>query len=219
MAGRTLVTPPLLEPLTLAEAKLFLKVDLSADDALITDLIIAARKRCEDWRGQSFLTQTWDFFLDSFPRWYDAYTLDGGFTPFGAQSWFGTAAYGRREPPILLPRPPLQSVTSVKYTPYNAAQATLDPATYQVDVSNTLAPRIAPNFDKLWPTDVLQSVNGVVVRMVTGYGAAAANVPEQIRLALKELVAYWYYNRNAVGSIPEGINELLAESTGGFTYA
>src|SRR6266576_5349433 len=207
MSGRTLVTPPSVEPVVLAEAKLFARVTTSADDAIVTDLIAAARKRCEDWRGQSFITQTWDFFLDSFPRWYDAYTLDGGFTPFGAQSWFGTSSFGRREPPILLPRPPLQSVTSVKYTPYNAAQLTLDPATYQVDLSNTLAPRIAPNFDKLWPTDVLQSVNGVVVRFVTGYGNAAA-VPEPIQLAIKQLVAFWFYNRDATGTIPESVDAL-----------
>lgn len=218
MSGRTLVTPPASEPVSLAEAKLFARITVADEDALTMALIVAARKRCEDWRGQSFVTQTWDFFLDSFPRWYDAYTLDGGFTPFGAQSWFGTAAYGRREPPILLPRPPLQSVTSVKYTPYNAGQLTLDPATYQVDASNTLAPRIAPNFDKLWPTEVLQSVNGVVVRFVAGYGNAAA-VPEQISLAIKQTVAFWFYNRDMVGTLPEGIDATLAEVTGGFTYA
>src|SRR5437763_16301306 len=148
MAGRTLVTPPAIEPVTLAEAKLFARIPSAdtSEDATTTSFITAARQWAEDWRGQSFISQTWDYFLDQFPRWYDAYTLDGGFTPFGAQSWFGSSSFGRREPPILLPRPPLQSVTSVKYTPYNASQQTLDPATYQVDASNVLAPRSAPNF-------------------------------------------------------------------------
>src|SRR5690349_12557125 len=177
MAGRVLVTPPSAEPVVVADADSFARVSTTTEDALMSQLIVAARKRLEDWRGQSFITQTWDFFLDAFPRWHDALTLDGAFTPIGLHFWAGfPAAFGRRELPIVLPRPPVQSVTYVKYTPYNGAQQTLDPATYQVDTQNILAPRIAPNFDKLWPADVLQSLNGVVVRFVAGYGSTAASV-------------------------------------------
>ena len=217
MAGRTLVLAPAQEPISVDEANVFCRVTTTAEDTLMGDLITAARKRCEDWRGQSFATQTWDYFLDYFPRWRDGYTLDGAFTPVGAQFWTGYPdAFGKREMPIVLPRPPVQSVTFVKYTPYNQSPVTMDPATYQVDTSNVLAPRIVPTFDRMWPTDLLQSVNGVNVRFIAGYGAV---VPEQIGLAIKQLVAYWFKNRDAMGTVPESVDQLLSDMTGGFTYA
>src|SRR5256885_12288618 len=147
MAGRTLVLAPTLEPITVAEANSYARITTTTEDPLVATLITAARHRCEEWRGQAFLTQTWDEFFDAFPRWGDAYTLDGAFTPIGAQAWSGFPAFGRREPPLVLHRPPVQRVTSVTYTPYNAAPVTLDPATYQVDTTNTLMPRVAPSFD------------------------------------------------------------------------
>lgn len=55
----TLVTPPEYEPLTLAEAKLFLRVDGSDEDRLILDLIVAARTKAEAWLRRSLLTQVW----------------------------------------------------------------------------------------------------------------------------------------------------------------
>jgi hypothetical protein len=222
VAGRILVTPPALEPVAVADAKVFARVDpgTTTEDALLGDLIVAARKVLEDWRGQSFLTQTWDYFVDQFPRWYDGYTIDGAFTPIGAHFWTGypQGVFGRRELPIVLPRPPLQSVTWVKYLPFNAGGvwSTMDPTTYQVDTQNILAPRVSPNFDKLWPADLLQAVNGVNVRFVAGY---LPDVPEQITLAIKQLVAFWFNNRDAVGTIPDGIFQTLETVTGGFTYA
>jgi uncharacterized phiE125 gp8 family phage protein len=55
----TLVTPPPYEPITLAEAKLFLRVDGSEEDSLISHLITAAREKAESWLRKSLLTQTW----------------------------------------------------------------------------------------------------------------------------------------------------------------
>lgn len=51
-------TPPASEPLTLAEAKAWLKVDFTEDDALITSLISAAREAVENYTLQKLLPQT-----------------------------------------------------------------------------------------------------------------------------------------------------------------
>ena len=61
-------TPPAAEPVTLAEAKAWLRVDTGDDDdALITSLISAARARAEWHTGRAFVTQGWTLWLDCWP--------------------------------------------------------------------------------------------------------------------------------------------------------
>lgn len=55
----TRVTAPTLEPITLAEAKLFLRVDGDVEDSLISALMATAREAAEQFTGKSFITQTW----------------------------------------------------------------------------------------------------------------------------------------------------------------
>ena len=55
----TRVTAPATEPVTLAEAKLYLRVDSNIEDSLITDLIVAARMSAEAWLKSSLITQSW----------------------------------------------------------------------------------------------------------------------------------------------------------------
>lgn len=54
----SVVTAPATEPFSLAEAKLFLKVDHAVDDALISSMIIAARQSAEEYLRKSLITQT-----------------------------------------------------------------------------------------------------------------------------------------------------------------
>jgi uncharacterized phiE125 gp8 family phage protein len=106
-----LITPPAVEPVTLADARLHLKVDTTDDDALITRLITAARARAEWHTGRALNTQRWILWLDAWP-------------PRGI---------------IEIPLPSLQSVTSVTvYAPDDSATM-LDPATYQVDAESAPA--------------------------------------------------------------------------------
>jgi len=96
-------TAPVLEPVTLAEAKLHLKVDYTADDALITELIKTARQKCEQFQNRAFIEQIITAKLDSFSN------------------------------VIALPMPPLISVTTVKYLDTNGVQQTLANTYYDED--------------------------------------------------------------------------------------
>ena len=64
---RYIVNPPTVEPLTLAETKRWLRVDHTDDDALISNLIKAARERIEARTGRAILAQTWRISLDRWP--------------------------------------------------------------------------------------------------------------------------------------------------------
>lgn len=62
-----LLAGPAEEPVSLVEAKAFLKVDDTAEDGLITTLIGAARMHVEGVTGRALLAQSWRVVLDDWP--------------------------------------------------------------------------------------------------------------------------------------------------------
>ncbi|MFQ5783606.1 MAG: head-tail connector protein [Alphaproteobacteria bacterium] len=201
MKGLTRIAPPAAEPVTLAETKSHLRIDDDADDALITDLIVAGRQAAEEHLRRALVTQSWRLTLDRFPgrrfAWWD-----------GVRQ--GTAVV---EPAggIELPRPPLASVTSV--TVYDDADTALvvPAADYFTDTDREPG-RIVPRAGKTWPT-VARVANGVEIVFVAGYGAAS-DVPEAIRQGILALVAHYYEHREAAdpagsaAGLPPGVAAL-----------
>ena len=59
-----LLTPPAVEPLTLAEAKSYLRVDTVDEDDTIAALIAAARLLVEAYARRALITQSWRLSLD-----------------------------------------------------------------------------------------------------------------------------------------------------------
>jgi uncharacterized phiE125 gp8 family phage protein len=173
-----LITPPALEPVTLAEAKAHIRVDGNDEDALITSLITAAREYCEGFQNRSYITQTWGLWLDSFPS----------------------------EDYIRIPLPPLQSVASIKYYGTDNAEYTMDAADYFVDDKSEPG-RAVLAYNKTWPTTALRPANGVCIEFVAGYGDAASDVPQKAKQAILLLIGHWYANREAIltGSVSKEI--------------
>ncbi len=97
---------PAFEPVTLAEAKLHLRVDHSEEDALITAIISSAREEADHLTGRSICLSTWKLTLDTFPDVIELMT------------------------------PPIASVTSVKYYDADGVQQTLSSAAYTVDMES-----------------------------------------------------------------------------------
>jgi uncharacterized phiE125 gp8 family phage protein len=62
-----LLSPPASEPISLANAKLFLRVEHDADDDLIAALIAAARVQLEAQTRRALVTQTWRLVRDVWP--------------------------------------------------------------------------------------------------------------------------------------------------------
>ena len=74
-----LLAGPAQEPVSLAEARAFLRVDDTAEDGLIGTLIGAARLHVEGVTGQALLAQSWRLVLDAWP---DSGTVRLPVTPF-----------------------------------------------------------------------------------------------------------------------------------------
>ena len=142
---------------------------LGIEDTLINTLIKAARKRLEADTGRALITQTWDLFLDRFP-------VDDG--------------------PIYIPKPPVQSITSIKYIDSDGVEQTWDGANYRTDLKSAPA-RITPAYNVSYPT-ARDITNAVTVRFVCGYGAAGSDVEDDLVQAVKLLVGHWYEFRESI---------------------
>lgn len=183
------VTAPPKEPVTLDEAKVHLKVEYPDEDAYIDALIKSARMEVEEYLGRALVETEFDYQLDAFPC--------------GA---------------ILLPRPPLLSVTSVTYVALDGgAPIAWDAANRRVDAVSEPA-RITPAYLKSYPS-TLAVTGAVTVRFKSGFCAAAdepdEEIPEPIRLAILMAIHKAHSNRNPVviGTIVEElptIRNLLA---------
>src|SRR5690242_14642320 len=63
-----LLTPPAVEPLSLAEAKAFLRVEHDDDDDIIAALIAGARIHVEAQTRRALITQSWRLVRDCWPQ-------------------------------------------------------------------------------------------------------------------------------------------------------
>lgn len=176
-----LVTPPTIEPVTLNEAKLALRVDIDDDDILIEFYISAARSWIEEvCRPRlAMITQTWKYVADEFPS---SDTLE-------------------------LKVCPLISVTSVTYTDENGVTSTIPSTDYVVDAINQPG-RLRLKSTASWPSTTLQVVNGFAVNFTAGFGAAVAAVRPELRQAILLLVAHQYENREPIvvsGAMPKSL--------------
>ena len=164
----TQVASPAKEPVSLAEAKLHLKIEATdtAEDKLIERLIVAARRRAEVSTGRALVTQTWTLALDGFP---------GGV--------------------IEVPRPPLSSVASITYIDPEGATQTVAADRYRVDAQREPG-RLTPAWDESWPPTRPVS-NAVEVHFVAGYGTPD-KVHEDLRQALLLIVGRYYAHREDV---------------------
>lgn len=162
----TITSAPGSEPVTSTEAKLWLKVDHTADDTLITGLITAARKYAEGRTGLALLTQTVAESWDCFPACRT----------------------------ISLALWPVASVTTVQYIATGATSyTTWNSTNYATDFVSTPA-RIVRGETVSWPT-LASLPNAVKVTYVAGYTAASNENLELVKTAMKLLIAFWYEYR------------------------
>jgi uncharacterized phiE125 gp8 family phage protein len=131
-------------PLSLAEAKLHLRVDIGEEDALITSMIAAATLDAEHLMGRALMPQKWLLSLDSFPR------------------------------QITLNRPPVTAVDAVTYASAgDGATSTMSPADYQLLSGNEYFGLVVPAFGKTWPAAAARP-QSVQILFSTGYADAAS---------------------------------------------
>ena len=169
----TRATGPAVEPLTVAEAKLHLRVDTTEDDTYIGTLITAAREWVENYLDRTLIT---------------------------TQLILRAAEFPTEE--LELARPPMATAGTatavvITYTLADTTTATLSTALYRVDRTTTPG-NVAPVINGTWPSDVIEDANAVAVTYWAGYGPTSASVPATIRHACLMLIGHWYESRSTV---------------------
>ena len=181
----SLVTAPSTDPITVAEVVANSRLDTSGspplpvDNTLVQTMIKAATTAVDGkdgWLNRALVSQTWKLYLDKFPssnrdtKYEDVNRKNG----------------------IILPLPPVQSVTHIKYKDTSGTLQTLSASLYSL--SNMKDPGIiVPVYGQTWPEtqDVIEAVE---IQFVAGYGAETA-VPKAIKQALLMMVEEMYNNR------------------------
>lgn len=181
------------EPVTLVDMKNFLKQppNVSADDALITSLITAARQQAEVITECALIESTWVQYMDNFPLWRvreRGYNLGQA----GHSSEHGHRHHGQ----IKLRRPPLRSVQSLVYIGADGNESTLNPGQdFVVDCAQQPG-RIRPIPYTVWPL-TLYTPNAVAISFTAGYrptGSSPSTVSQDLTPSWQPNIATPQYN-------------------------
>jgi uncharacterized phiE125 gp8 family phage protein len=185
MYGLKQTVAPTQEPVSVYFLKQHLRIQTNTEDALLAMYITSARKLFEEWTQRQFMTAGYTLYLDNFAR-HERYGWYIGTMYFPVSEWPNKEWWQR---PILLPKPPLQTVTSVQYYDGTDTLRTLDPSTYSVDGTREPARIVLRNFPTL---------TGVrVPRVMVNYTAGYTQVPSPLVHGIMLLASDMYRNREA----------------------
>lgn len=185
MLRPVLFTPPSGAILTLAAAKLHLRVDHTDDDTLIQECIDGAIAHIDGYSGRlgrPLLSQVWS----------------QSYANFSANPWRLRFA-------------DFISITSITYFDAANATQTLSSTIYSV-LTDEIGPYINLVSGNSYP-NVFSRDDAVTVTWVCGY----VNIPADIKVALKMMVAHWYDNRGVIvtekrlENIPMSVDALLTK--------
>lgn len=176
---------PAIEPVTLSEAKNFLRLDSTEDDVLISSLITAARIYIETTIGKILITESWSYFIDKWPKSNTVY----------------------------LPLNPIQEIEEVRFYSDEETYQIIPPADYSIDIISN-HPRLKFKGAQQAPISS-QALNQIEVRFIAGYGDNLSDIPADLKQALLMLCAHWFEQRDPIGfggsfaEVPTTIQALL----------
>lgn len=172
MAAFNRVTPPAIEPVSVAELRAFLRLSHESDDALLARLTRAARERVEEETGRALVEQTWRLSADVAEG-----AVKGAFRVFA------------------LRRPPYLSFIEARIARDDGTSSLIATEDIRVDADagavwlRSSAIELAGR--RAWrPVEVVWRA---------GYGDAA-DVPDALKMAILVAVAHAYERRDSAGA-------------------
>jgi len=202
-------TPATSFPITLDQARKHCKVFNTDEDSIINIYLGAACRIVERDLGRCLMPTTFQMFFDDFldvPQ-RSLYNYILGTIPPNRRAWNDDRMY--------LPLPPVQSISSIKYTDPSGVVQTLSSGNYVLD--NIKEPCfVYPSFGNSWPAS-RGDHNNVIIEYIGGY-TDAAHVPQDYKSAILLLVGHLFENRQeniagqTISKLPMGYKDLLTDT-------
>lgn len=204
------ITQVATEPITLADAKTYLRVDYSDEDALITDIISRARSYAERATHRAFATQQIQQIdviarpdggvlsgpIKPGPNWY-IYNEQLGANPFGPAQYYHDLAM----PPVQAAQP---MTVQTKVTAFDAW------TTYDLTVNVTWVDDTSEPARFYFQTPL--TANFWKFTYWTGYDSVNSYaLPPDLRQCLMDMISFWFDNRQGAELPQNIINRLLAK--------
>jgi uncharacterized phiE125 gp8 family phage protein len=179
-----LIQPPALEPVSLAEARQWLRDDGFEEDQLIQTLIVSARITVEAYTRRFLVEQKWRLSFDEWPE--------------------TVPTYGKMD----IPFTPCRTIERIRVYDNASTSHLLDAESFRLSGSYDGALLI---FLTQPPLPGLMR-EGIEIDIVVGYGAQPSDTPAPLRRAILMLVAAWRENRGDTPelTLPEPILRLAA---------
>ena len=162
-------------------AKEFLRVDFSADDTLIANLITAGVEIAQNYTNTKFLTHTYTLSMES---WDDVYVSNSDivysnnyFTYGGFYSKYTGLAQ------IVLPYPPLKAITHLKYYDTDNVQQTWADTNYWAGTWINQKGFIEIKQGVSTP-ELYNRADAIEIKFECGYGSSSSDVPDAIKQAI-----------------------------------
>ena len=168
-----ITTKPAVEPITTTEVKNWGKIETSAEDSIIENLITAIRQMAESWLGRALIEQTITSTLDFWPGII-----------------------------VKLPRPPLISITSISTIDEEDNETTYSTDNYFARIDIEPGQAVIKNGSSP-PINANRYYGGFKIIHVNGYGDEAADVPQDLKQGLIEWVLFALENRLVNREPPE----------------
>lgn len=197
-----LITPPVIEPVSLALAKQHLRAWSTVDDTYIPILITTAREWCESYMHRHIFNQTWQRTLDYFPIWVGGTTV----SPNNREDWMFFSDYWSK---VMIQLPgEIQAINSITYQQptwsgnppvFSSTTVTLPSSDYVEDLTSIPA-RIVPQQGMTWPVQELYVPGSVTINYTAGSwgdGVEVNTCPQSVVNAMLLLIHHWYFNRSA----------------------
>jgi uncharacterized phiE125 gp8 family phage protein len=182
--AQQLITPPAVLPVTISDAKIHerISIDDVANDASIESMLYTATRLAEEYTNRAFITQTWKYVTTRLTEY------------------------------IELPRPRLQSVTSITMTDINDTTTTIDPTRYFINSVYEpgrvfFKPGAPFNLPANWLWGLCYG-GWITVTYVVGYGDNGDDVPAPIKEAILQTFGHLYENRESQ-DMPCGAKQIL----------
>lgn len=106
-----------------------------------------------------------------------------------------------------LPRPALIAVSSIQYVDSAGNTQTLASSVYTVIIDSVVG-RVELAPDQSWPSTRVQS-NAVTITYSAGYGPKTSDVPQTLKLAIRQLVGAAYRDREKTVSASQAENNIF----------